>query len=252
MKLAERIAKLALALGLATALSGEAKAGDIFIGARGPTNWQLDGRVGYSRNEKGVEAVTNNLILKYWDGDSIGKWAFVNLPYKFVSSAGESDNGIGDVSIGAGPRGRIGDAHLLPYISLTLPTGDSRGKIAIGNGRYDTKIGVNATYLTQDKNLEIDASLDYNFSGENKKGANPPDEFSFGLLGGGKVTEKVRFATGIAGLVKEDGSHVVNSRSVARYTVSPSLHFEAVGEVGIQSRDIPRGVGGGIFARYNF
>ena len=133
-----------------------------------------------------------------------------------------------------------------------MPTGDSRGKIAIGNGRYDTKIGVNATYLTQDKNLEIDASLDYNFSGENKKGANPPDEFSFGLLGGGKVTEKVRFATGIAGLVKEDGSHVVNSRSVARYTVSPSLHFEAVGEVGIQSRDIPRGVGGGIFARYNF
>lgn len=65
---------------LALASLSIAKADDIFKGVKGPTNFQLDERVTYSRNERNIETITTNLILKYWDGNEIGRWGF----YKFT------------------------------------------------------------------------------------------------------------------------------------------------------------------------
>ncbi len=227
-------------------------ANDMFIGVRGPTNWQLDVRATYSENEKNIETITNNLMLKYWDGNKLGKWFFVSVPYKFVDSLQGSNKGIGDITIGLGPRGRINYIHWFLYGALMLPTGASEEKVPLGNGRLDIRTGVFATYLTGSKNFEIDGSLEYNFTGENRKNINPPNELSLGLLAGGKITEKIRFATGLTDLIKENGNFLLNSRSVLRYTVSKGLHFELVIDKSIYKDSIPNGTSIGVFARYNF
>lgn len=229
------------ALSLATAFSGSAYAADIFNGVIGPTNWQADNRITYSKNENGVEKITDNLILKYWDGSSIGKWGFISSPYTSIDAPNSSGEGIGDMSIGFGPRGEIGNLHLFLYGALTLPTGNTDGSIPIGFGRYDVKLGLFTTYLTPDKKYEIDSSSEYRFTGKNKEGINPPNQISLGLLGGGKLTDKTRLVTGLESLMKDDGSHLLSSRTVFRYTVSPSLFFELVGDVGIDTKNIPKG-----------
>ncbi len=224
---------------------------DIFKGVRGPTNWQLDSRAMYSKNDADVKSFKNALILKYWDGDKSGKWGFIHVPYNFIDSPSGDAQGFGDVSFGAGPRFSIDCFHLIPYMGLKLPTGDTSGKVTLGDGRYDIKSGLFATYLTKDKLFEIDGSLEYAVTGENKKGVNPADELAFGLLVGGKITETIRAGTGFTDLIK-DGDYVLNARSVLRYTFSPRFHAELVGDVGIRSRDIPLGFNVGLFFRYNF
>ena len=49
---------------LALASLSIARADDIFKGVKGPTNFQVDERINYSKNEKKLESLTNNLILK--------------------------------------------------------------------------------------------------------------------------------------------------------------------------------------------
>ncbi|MBI2129309.1 hypothetical protein HYU07_03645 [Candidatus Woesearchaeota archaeon] len=220
---------------LMTALLSNVRADDIFKGLRGPTNWQLDERIAYSRNEKNVETVTNNLILKYWDGDEFGKFGFISLPYKFIDSTNLSENGLSDISIGAGPRGR------------TFPTGNK----GLGNERYDLKTSILATYLTADKKYGLDGILEYAFTGENKKDINPPNETYLGLLAGRKITDKIRFATGPTSTVKDNGDYIANWRAVIRYTVSPKLHFELVGDKGIDGHNIPESTGIGLYVRRN-
>lgn len=229
-----------------------AYANDIYIGTKGPTEFQADDRIGYSRNEKGVKTLANNLILKYWDGDELGIWANVNLPYKFIDSPQGSNHGLGDISAGLGPRGRIGKFHWFLYSALAFPTGESEGNVPLGNGRSDFKIGGLATYLTDDKKFEVDGTMEYALTGRNKKGVNPPDEINAGLLSGGKVTDEVRLATGLTGVIKDGGDHSLNWRSVARYTVSQRLHFELVADVGIDSENIPKSNAVSLFARHNF
>jgi hypothetical protein len=245
---------LALSLALVTTFSyssSKAYADDIFKGVKGPTNWQTDERVSLSKNEKNVKTLTNNLILKYWDGKELGKYGFLSLPYSFIDSPDGSDNGLGDISVGFGPRGAIKNLHWFLYETFTLPTGDSEGKIKLGNGRVDTKFSGLATYMTSDKTLEIDGSLEYNFTGKNKGGVNPPNEVSMGLLGGGRFTNRIRFATGVTGLIKDNGDYLLNSRSVIRYTPSQELHFEFVGDWCLENEDIPRKNGIGFYLRYN-
>ena len=227
-----------------------AKADDIFKGVKGPTNFQADTRAIYSKNERNIESLTNNLILKYWDGDStdIGKWAFVNLPHRTIKSQDGSNTGFGDVTLGVGPRGKIQDLNYFLYGALTIPTGNSK----LSNNRYDIRAGTFVTYLTKDEKLGIDGALEYNFTGKNNLGVNPPNEFYSGILAGGVISDRIRFATGLTNLVKGNGDFILNSRSVLRYTFSPSIHFELVGDFGIDNKNIPKSNNFGVFVRYNF
>ncbi len=225
-------------LALATVFSSSALADDIFKGVRGPTTWQLDEKIIYSKNEENLEILTNNIILKCWDGDKFGKWGFISLPYKLVSSKKGSKNGLCDISIGIGPRGRIDNFNWFLYGALTLPTGNS----GLSNKRYDKKIGFLLTYLSTNKKFEVDGSLEHNFTRAK----------SIGLLVGGEITDKIRFATGFTNMIRENGDYLLNSRSVVRYKVSRKLHFEVVGDLGIDSKNVLKGKNLSLFVRYNF
>ena len=234
---------------LALSLSNNAKADDIFKGIRGPTNFQADARLTYSKNERNIESLTNNFILKYWDGEGAdaGKFAFINLPYRLATFP-NSNVGFGDITLGAGPRGKIQELNYFLYGALTIPTGNSK----LSNQRHDIRAGTFMTYLTKDKKFHIDGALEYNFTGKNNSGINPPNEFYSGILVGGVISDKIRVATGLTDLVKNNGDFMLNSRSVFRYTFSPSMHFEFVGDVGIKNKNMPKFNSLGIFARYNF
>ncbi len=225
-------------------------ADDIFKGVKGPTNWQIDERVGYSKNER-ARTLTNRVILKYWDGDGFGKWGFVSVPYKSTSSQNVSRKGLGDIILGGGPRGRTNNLNWFLYGALSLPTGDSEGKISLGKGRNDKKVGGLVTYLTSDKKFEIDGSLEYNFTGKDREGHNPPDELSAGIVAGGRTTKKTRFVTGLRN-ISRDGDYLLTSISVFRYTFSPAIHTEFVVDIGLKSKNIPKKNSLSVYLRYNF
>lgn len=247
-----RLIKYCLAGTLASLIPSRTHSDDIFKGVKGPTNWQLDERINYKENENKVKTLSNNLILKYWDGEKIGKWGFLHLPYAFITNEKETNQGLGDISLGGGPRFTAYNFHFFPTASLKLPTGDFTDKIPLGDGRYDTKLSLFTTYLTQNKKFHIDSALEYNLTGENKKNINPPNEIYGALLVGGEVIPNVRLATGFTHLMKENGDYLFNMRSILRYTFSPSFHLELVGDVGIESRNISEGFSLGLFLRYNF
>src|SRR3989344_40043 len=230
--------------------SSRAHGQTIFQGMRGPTNLQLDERLSFSKSEQDVNVLANNLILKYWDGSNFGKFGFINIPYKFIDSQNGSNSGMGDISIGVGPRGTIKNLNLIPYFSLTFPTGETKG-IATGNGRVDKKVGMAATYLFHDRNAELTSSFEYNSTGKNHHGINPPNEVSAGFITGYKFG-KIRTATGLVGLVKGNGDFLLNLRNGIRYTLSPKLHFELYGDLSVKNKTIPRNKSLSAFVRYNY
>lgn len=248
-KLVNHIIKSALIAGIG--LSSLAHADDIYKGVRGPTNIQLDSRVSYTENEQNVKMTIGNVILKYWDGDKLGIWGFLNLPYKNISNPSKSAQGLGDVFLGAGPRGRIKELHWISYAGAILPTGDKKSKPSLGNGRTDTKIGLIGTYLRNDKKYELDGIIEKSFTGENDSGVNPPDELYVGMLGGGKITKKLRFATGATALIKSNHDNVVNLKAVFRYILSPKLHFEFALDKGVSGKNIPKSKSVGFYMRNN-
>jgi len=225
-------------------------ADDIYKGVKGPTNWQLDSRISYSKNQRKVRTTTLNSILKYWDGDKFGLFGFLNLPYKNVDAL-DNSMGFGDISLGIGPRGRLDDFHLISYTSFILPTGDEESKPTLSNGRLDTKLGLLGTYFTNDRKYEVDSTIEYNFTGENSSGVNPPNETYIGMLGCREITKRLRFATGFTGLIKNNGDYSTNWRSVSRYTISPRLHFEFTIDKGIRNKNIPKSTGIGAYMRSN-
>ncbi len=241
-----------VSLVLATVFSSSAYADGILKGTRGPTNWQVDERVVYSKNEKDIETITNNLTLKYWNGDEFGGWGFVSVPYKIINSPEGFNNGLGDITVGIGPRGRINNLYWLSYGALTLPTGISEGKVQLGTGRVDTKFGILITYLTSNKKFEVDGSFEYNVTRENKKGTNPPNETSIGLLSGGEIIPRVRVGVGITDLIRENGDFLLNFRYISRYTFSPQWHLELIVDKGVDSKTLPKGTSIGLSIRYNF
>lgn len=225
------------------------RASDLFIGVKPPFLWQLDQRISYSRNEEDVERINGQLMLKYWDGDQLGKWGFLHVPYQLVHKD-ETQHGFGDVSFGIGPRGKFSKIHWFLYGGLKLPTGEARKML--GSDTFDFRFGLFSTYLTENKKFEADFSLEYLVGGEKRGGSQQPDELLSGFLVGGKITEKIRLGTGITATAKDYDSYLLNSRIVLRYTFNPSLHTELVGDFGLESKDLPKNIGVGLFLRYNF
>ena len=251
---------------LAIALTPEINASDINIGARAPeTNYQFDERIGFSErdlNGSKTKAIVSNSILKYWNGDKLGMWAFVNVPYKEVSNDTGRSVGFGDVSLGLGPRGRIdlgekGNLHWISYAGLNLPTGDTDNKPNLGNGRLDKKVGLFSTYMTLDKKVGVDTSLEYNFTGENNLGKKPSDELYAGAIVNRKIANNWRLGVGSIGTLKQngknDGDYLLTARGVLRFD-HPSKKWHAVilADKDISSRNMPSGYGVTGLVRYNF
>jgi len=247
-KIVGRLKKYAIigSLFLSTAFPGTALANDITIGCRGPTNFQVDGRITYSekgeeidREETTTKTTNELLMLKYWNGDNIGTWAFVKLPYKTVSNNEGFSYGTNDISVGLGPRGKIpigdGSFNFLSYGALTFPTGQ------LGNQRLDASIGLNYTFLSPKNTFDIDGTLNYTFTGEsvneNGKIYNPPNVFSYGLVAGGQPFDGIRLAGGFTGKTTrkdEEGNTdtSINGRGVVRFIFSSQFHMEVIGDVG--------------------
>ncbi|MEK6910705.1 MAG: transporter [Nanoarchaeota archaeon] len=258
-----KLASLAGAFALAGA-GVEAKAADMGIGSRGPTSYQFDQRVSYSDRELNgnrTQASTGNSIFKYWNGNEKGIWAFLNVPFREVSNNSGKSSGLGDVSLGIGPRGRIdlgenGNLYLLSYVGLNLPTGDVDKRPALGNGRLDKKVGLFSTYSTSDKRFGLDISLEYNFTGENNLGVKPSDELSAGMIVSGKISDKWKFGTGAVGTMKQygknDGDHQLSLRGILRYDHSKKWHSVFILDKDVSTRNMPSGFNTTALIRYNF
>ena len=210
------------ALALAALFPDIASAGDIFFGVRGPTDYQADARVVYSNKEdeknkeKRVDAITNQFLFKYWDGDDLGKFMFVDIPYKLTYSSGELSHGLGNISAGIGPRGRAGSFNFISYLAL-----------------------------------EIDGSLECKITGQSN-GKNPPNEIPAGLVVGGRIfIDEIRAAAGITALLKDNSDYLINSRAVIRYMPSQAFHFELIGDAGIKNKNIPQNFSATLLMRYN-
>lgn len=219
-------------------------------GMRGPTNLQLDSRLSYAENDLNVKTMTENMILKYWDGKEFGLFGFVNMPYKYINTPTGSSTGLGDINLGAGPRGQRGDFHWLSYVGITIPAGDVASKPALGNGRIDEKISIAGTYVG--KGYEINGVLEHTFTGKNNSGITPPNETSIGIVGGREFTPGLKVAAGLTSTIKTNSDYVLTARAVARYTISPKFHIEVMLDKGIVGHNLPRSIGGGLYVRYNF
>jgi len=239
----KRIKSILALAAMMTCLSGKGYADDIFKGVRGPSNWQIDTRAGFSSNEKGLESITSTAIIKYWDGEDSGKWFFITIPYKSIRDAKGSSDGIGDITVGGGPRFKIGKANIMPYLSVTLPAG------IIGNKRFDESIGANATYLYKD--FDVDITFQHTFTGESKSGFNPPDETYFGIITGGKLTDEIRGGIGSTITIKSNGDYLNRIKTILRYSLSKRVHIELVGEKGITSKNIPLDYAVSAYVRWN-
>ena len=234
-------------------------ADSIFRGMRGPTEWQGDVRVGISEREnskgKTISIVSNN-ILKYWDGDRVGKFGYLAVPFKHIDTGNSHNSGLGDISFGVGPRLRytnsFGEIQILSHVGLVAPTGDSDNKPSLGNDRFDFKSGFGLTYLTPGKKGEIDCALDYTMVNQE----DISDDLSFGLLGVSKLGKNMRFGTGVIGNYKiggkSDGDYLLTSRTALRHIFSKKLHAEIWGDIDIAKKNLPSGFGITAMVRYNF
>ena len=223
---------------LAALIPASLNAQSIFTGLRSQTEFQIDNRASYSARESQTgaktETLANNFILKYWNGTNRGVFAFVNLPYKNIKSGENESRGIGDISLGVGPRfeRKIGKNKLglITYLGGVLPTGNSGTALTLGTGRIDYKAGLFGTFLSGSKRYEADFSLDYTMT-EKKEISN---DFNGGLVLGGMINNNLRLVAGplfnykISGNNNGDGT--LTGRINLRYTPSGNfgkkMHFE--------------------------
>jgi len=277
MKIKNILRRAALA-GLTALLPICASANDIYIGPRGPTNWQLDLRAGYNekKDDKGniTKTITQTDVLKYWDGDKFGWFGYLNVPaFKKIDSGMAKSAGFGDITFGVGPRGtfyfddgKAGTLHWIWYGGAVLPTGDVNAKPSLGNDRADFKTGAFFTYLTPKKKAEIDAAVDYICAGRNSKGVQGMDEIYGGIIAGGVVLDnsalELRLAGGINGKMKENGlgewDYSFGPRAVGRATFKDRngkkklWHAELVADYDIWQKNMPKGFGLLTQLRVNF
>jgi len=244
-----------------------AKSDDIFKGVKGPTNWQADLRENYAqkRDSKGVSTITtiNNDLLKYWSGDNIGLFAFVNIPlYKTADNEITNSAGFGDLAFGAGPRGKISmgsySTSFLSYLGMTIPTAKSDSKPALGNDRTDLKAGIYTTTLNVDKSLECDVSFEYTSAGKNSKGAKGLDEIAAGAILGARLTEDnlLRVGLGVTSKYKVNPingwDHVYAPRAVIRITPTDmNWHVELIEDHDTATKNMPKGYSGTLVFRLN-
>ena len=238
-------------VGLATLTTTVAQGADIFNGKKGPTDWQADLRTTYNRQSQREESA-NRLILKYWRGSKPGFWAFANIPYSVIQTDKGTDDGLGDIVLGLGPRADLEQISLQLFAGIQLPTGETKGAVHIGTGRYDTKLGVLATYLDKDHDWSLDASFTYTHTGKNKQGTNPPNSVFGGLLIGKALPYSTRLATGFVGTRQEQGNYALWSKTSLRYTYSPDWFFELVGQFALCERRMPETNSLEAQVRFNF
>jgi hypothetical protein len=243
-----------------------ANANDIYIAPRGPTNWQIDFRAGYSEktddNGNTTKTTTQNDVLKYWDGDKFGWFGYANIPaYKEVNNGKSSSRGFGDVALGFGPRGtfyldegKSGSFHWIGYSGAVLPTADVRVPV-LGNDRIDIKSGAFFTYLTPKKKAEIDMVVDYICAGKNGKGVQGQDSISGGIIVGGIVFDnenwEIKLAAGINGqfrknLKERSWDNCFGPREVVRFTPKFKSgkkpgHLEIVADQDVWKKNMPAG-----------
>lgn len=218
-------------------------ADDITKGMRGPTNWQVDLRTNYNNNSVNTQTLGTNVILKYWDGQKIGKWGFISVPYKYQFNENSSNNGFGNIVFVGGPRGTIKDLHWFSYLGLSTPT----GKEGIGNKRWDIKSGALFTKLFENGKYELDGAIDYTIAE-----GDLPNKLYAGLLFAGSITNKAKVGLGITTLQLENGKSISNIKGVIRKGIKPNLFYEILGSRTIQSEDIPGGYSLEAQLRYNF
>jgi hypothetical protein len=237
-RLMKGIKKIAGAGLLVGALALNANAQSIFNGLRGPTDFQLDDRISYSskeaQNGKVTETTGNNAILKYWNGTNNGVFAYLNLPYKQVKSGENSSEGLGDIAFGIGPRleTKVGECNLgiLSYFGASLPTGSTNLIPALGTGRTDYKAGIFGTLIDKSKKYEADFALDYNIT----QGREVSDEFSGGVVFGGRLNNNLRVVAGPLFNYKtngeNNGDYTLSGRVNVRWTpkggIGKRMHFE--------------------------
>ncbi len=267
MAIKNTIKKIALTALVAASLISmhpkKAGADSIYKGVRGPTNWQLDERIGYAERDTSPSKTTTaaeNTILKYWSGDKTGIFGFANIPGKYTEKGENSSSGIGDIALGIGPRGKLdfgthGSLNFLSYAGLTLPTGDDLSKPSLGTGRLDERVGLFATYLSQNKKFETGASFEYTFTGEDRFGRKASDELALGIVSGGEVAKNLRMVGGLTGIVKQggknDGDYSIGPRVNIRYTFSPRMHAELIADYFPFERNMPSGLTITALARFN-
>jgi hypothetical protein len=232
--------KLIMAGIAAIMLSQAAKADDIFKGMKGPTDWQLDSRVSYSSTGQ-TRTATQTEILKYWDSK---KFCFASIPYRHIEAQVVKE-GVGDVAVGCGPRGTIGQLHFISYAGTVFPSHS-----AVSNERRDIRTGIFSTYLTKSRKLEFDLSAEYFLTGESH-GKNAPDEFHAGFVTGGQLFPKIRLAGGITTTVRDHG-YRAGAKLVGRYTFSPRFHMQLAGTKDFATEEIPASKGLELIGRYNF
>jgi len=117
----------------AIALAGimpQSHATTMFDGLKGPTEHQVEVRLTSVDDKINKENLTERLVLKGWHGQKeegdTGYWWFVNVPYQQITTKGnDSNKGIGDVTIGAGPIGVWKGIDWFTYAAVTMPTGDT-------------------------------------------------------------------------------------------------------------------------------
>ncbi len=242
-------------------------ADDILKGVKGPTNWQLDLRESYTQKTDSKKTITttttNNDVIKYWSGDKLGLFGFINIPtYKTININNSKSNGFGDLTFGLGPRGRIdlrsGSFNFLSYLGASIPTGNSKYTPALGNGRTDLKAGFFTTTLSADKIFEFDTSFEYTSAGKNHKNIRGLDEITAGAIVGTKLTENnlARIGVGFTSKYRETSSnkwdYVYGPRIVLRITPEKkNWHFELIADYDLASKNMPKGYSGTAQIRIN-
>jgi hypothetical protein len=205
--------------------SSNAQADDLFKGVRGPTPWQLDIRYQHSRTEDDSKSTALS-ILKYWDGDKIGKWFFAVLPYEI-----RREGGFNSVSAGGGLRGRVDNLNWISYSSVSKTQDGFKGNV-----------GAFFTLFFQDKEYEVTGSVDYGIN---------DGTLNMGFVAGGNITDRIRLAPGFK-ISRNEGDYAVANRWAFRYTFSRSAHFELLQDFGVKSEGNPKTVESVALMRYNF
>lgn len=217
---------------LATFFTNSVNAQSIFNGLRGPTNFQIDNRISYSSieslaEEKNETFVINNL-LKYWDGNDKGIFAFANFSNSYTSLQESIDKNLKSLSLGIGPRFRIDLKNLtlncLSYFGPVINFDDEK--------RIDYQAGLLGTFLDNNGIYQVDFSLTYYFNNVKELS----DRLSVGFVLGGIINENFRLVGGpvfnyqIRG--NNDGDFISLFRSNLRYTPSNNLgekiHLELI------------------------
>ena len=216
-----------------------------------PFKYQIEDRLVYSENEKGVKTATNTLFLKYRNEDIL---CSIGVPYKYVEQQSTQADGFGDASalVSLIRKIEIGrdNLHLMPYAGLTFPTSETDGKTALGNERLDKKLGLAATYLTENKRREIDFVLERIFTGENRDNINSPDETYSSVLFGGEILPQIRVATGFTNLRKDNGDYLSYLRTILRRTSKDKKYqLEFFADKSIDNRNIPKSTQFGIMMK---